>query len=391
MSPRRRRSLLSLAVLLVLAAVALAATVVVLRNRAPAEPDAGVRGASSDEDRSALPPAGRTGSSACTDPVGRRTWRVSWQTSATAIGVVLTPTAFESRAIDTASGDDWTDEGAREWQLRWTGSPISGPRYGSLITEKTARGPLRRLALERVPARFSPRYVTPDGGCTVFASPYGNGSADKREVAVIGDSLVSQLGPEPDPDGPTLMAAALPGDRVEVVGQGGRRWTQVPEGRPGIDGADLVMSDEIRGLRGASAQVVALGTNDTGWVSQAPDRAQFELRLSWVILHLSPLLDEVQASGQCTVVLTAEDRDVKYLQGNRAWYAEAAAEVNDLMRRRAAEDPDDGLRLWDWAAISAGHHTRDDDPWFGDDSVHLNAKGRRRYAAELARAASLCR
>jgi lysophospholipase L1-like esterase len=387
MSPRRRRSAVSLAVVLVLAAVAVATAFVAVRDRLPFSRDTAVRGAASGGDDTGLPPAGHSGSSSCTDPVGHRDWRVSWKTSASTIGVVLTPTAFESRATGASS---WTREEAKGWELRWTGPAIASPEFGSLVPEKTLRGPLTVLARERIPVRFSPRYVSPDGACTVFATPYGSGRADQREVAVIGDSLVAQLGPVPGPEGPTLVAAELPGDRVEVNGQGGRRWTQVPEGKADLDGANLVMTDEIRGLRGASSQVVALGANDIGWASQAPDRQQFDLRKAWVVLQLSPLLDEIQASGQCTVVLTAEDRNVTYVQGNEDWYAEAATEFNDLMRRRANEDPDDDLRLWDWAAISADHHTGDPDSWFTKDTVHLNPKGRQRYAEELARAAALC-
>jgi len=95
MSPRRPRTLVSLAVVLVLAAVAVAAGFVVVRDRLPFGREAAVRGAASGaEDDAGLPPAGRTGNSACTDPVGHREWRVSWKASASPIGVVLTPTAF---------------------------------------------------------------------------------------------------------------------------------------------------------------------------------------------------------------------------------------------------------------------------------------------------------
>lgn len=388
MSPGRRRSTVSLAVVLVLAAVAVAAGFLVVRDRLPFTRDAEVRGAASEgEDVAGLPAAGRSATSSCTDPVGHREWRVSWRTSASAIGVVLTPTAFESRATGESS---WADERAKGWELRWTGSTIPSPTFGSLISEKTLRGPFTVLARERTPVRFSPRFVTPDGACTVFATPYGGGRADQREVAVIGDSLVSQLGPVPGPEGPTLLAAQLPGDRLEINAQGGRRWTQIPDALPGLDASNLVMTDEIRGLRGASSQVVALGANDIGWVSQAANRQEYELRVAWVVLHLSPLLDEIQASGQCTVVLTAEDREVTYIQGNKDWYAEAAAEVNGLMRSRAADDPADDLHLWDWAAVSAAHHGGPDS-WFSKDTVHLSPVGRQRYAEELGKAASLCK
>jgi lysophospholipase L1-like esterase len=397
MSPRRRRPSLPFLVVLVLAAVAIGAGVLVVRNRLPAEPDAGVRKTSLDAGYPGLPAAGRNGESTCTDPVGRREWRVRWRTVASPIGVVLEPTAFESRATvavataGTPGTTGWTDESARAWLMRWSSTPLTTPKYGTLLPEKTAQGPLGLLrSSERTPARLSPRFVTPDGSCTVFTAPYASGTPGEPGVAVIGDSLVSQLGPVTSLDAPPLVTDRLPAYRVEVNGQGGRRWTSLPETQSGILAGDPVMIDEIRGLRGARAQVVALGTNDAGWVSQATDRQQFDIRLAWVLLHLEPVLEEIKASGQCTVVVTAQDREVSYLGAEEAPYAEAAAAVNDLLRKKANADPGDDLMLWDWAAISADHHAGDPDPWYGVDTVHLNETGRARYAEELAKAAERC-
>jgi lysophospholipase L1-like esterase len=390
MSPRRRRPLLAVATIVALAVVAVAAAVAVLRDGRPAERDAGVRGAAAtDPEGSAAQRAGATGDSTCTDPAGGREWRVSWRTAASPMGVVLTPTAFASRP--TGDGT-WTDEGAGTWELRWSLVPSPSPEFGTLLPEKTLRGTLPLLTAARTPVRFSPRFVSPDGSCTVFAAPYGTGDAGARRVAIIGDSLVGQLGPDADMNAPPLVATPLleRGQRVEVNGQGGRRWTDQPDAAPGLERANFVMTDEIRGLRGAEVQVIALGTNDAGWVTLAKDQQEYELRLAWVLLHLDPLLDELAASGQCTVLVTAEDRKVSYIGRDEAQFTRAAGEVNDLLRKRAAEDPDDNLRLQDWAATSAGHHTGDPEPWYLADTVHLNAAGRHRYAQELATAAGLC-
>jgi len=332
-----------------------------------------------------------SGESTCADPEGRREWRVGWRTAASGIGVVVTPTAFESRP----TGGAWADESARSWQLRWNLPPLKDPRFGTLMPEKAVDGDLPRLALERIPARLSPRFVTPDGACTVFATPYAYGGGDRPRVAVIGDSLVAQLGPDPrDLAGPPMITSRLlaAGWGVEVNGQGGRRWTRPPETTPGnVAWGDTVLVDEIRGLRGADAQVVALGTNDAGWVSMATGRADFDLRLAWVLLHLAPVLDEVAASGRCTVLVTAEDRKVTYLGNDEAQFTEAAREINALLREHAAKSPDDAVHLADWAQTSADHHTGDAEPWFGEDTIHLNEAGRATYADYLARAAEQCR
>jgi lysophospholipase L1-like esterase len=385
-----RRPVLALVTVLALVAVAVVAAVVVVRNRQPAEPDAGVQGAAADT-ALRLPEPGTTGRSSCTDPESRRDWRVTWETAASSIGVVVTPTALESRT----AGGAWTDESTRVWQLRWNLPRIEDPRFGTLMPEKAIDGALPRLALERIPARLSPRFVTPDGTCTVFATPYAYGGGDRGEVAVIGDSLVGQLGPDGDDlEGPSLVTDRLVagGWSVEVNGQGGRRWTRPPDARPGgLSWGDTTLVDEIRGLRGAKAQVIALGTNDAGWVSMAVGRQDFDLRLAWVLLHLAPILDEVESSGQCTVLVTAEDRKVHYLGSDEAQFTEAAHEINKLLRERAAKSPDDGVHLSDWAEVSADHHSGDADSWFGADTIHLNATGRATYADHLARAADACR
>ena len=273
--------------------------------------------------------------------------------------------------------------------------PLKDPRFGTLMPEKAVDGDLPRLALERIPARLSPRFVTPDGTCTVFATPYAYGGPDRPGVAVIGDSLVAQLGPDPDDlTGPPMITDRLLADGwgVEVNGQGGRRWTRPPDAKLGdLTWGDTVLADEIRGLRGAGGQVIALGTNDAGWVSMAESRADFDLRLAWVLLHLAPVLDEIEASGRCAVLVTAEDREVRYLGNDEAQFTEAAREINALLRERAAKSAADEVHLSDWAAASADHHTGDADPWFGEDTVHLNEAGRAEYADHLTGAARQCR
>src|SRR4029078_11537881 len=107
----------------------------------------------------------------------------------------------------------------------------------------------------------------------------------------------------------------------------------------------------------AGVHVVALGTNDAGWASMADSLSDFELRVAWVVLHLDPVIAEIAASGQCTVLVTAEDRKVSYINHDETLFARAADEINDLLRKRANADPDDGLRLLDWAANARGHPT----------------------------------
>jgi lysophospholipase L1-like esterase len=409
-------------VLVVLALTGAVAAALVL-TRTGLGPDSTVRGAASQG--GVLPEPGETGEATCADPAGGVEWRVRWRAQDGALGTEIVATGFASRALPgwtpspTASGeptgtytpagvpedtsgaatespeaddDGWVKRDLDNWQLRWRGNPRLS-EIGTLQVETDRRGTLAVLASVPVLADDSPRFITPDGSCTVFLLPFGEGKAEWPSVAVFGDSLVSQLGPDAsDLKAPGMLQERLlkKSVRPEVTGQGGRRWTPMPGKDQGIDGADQILWDEIRGLRGAEAHVVALGVNDAGWVSMAVDDNDFELRMAWVLLKLEPFLKEIQDSGQCTVVVTAGDRKMKYVGGDEDRYAEAATRINNLLRRLAAENPDDDLQLWDWASISSEHHVSDPESWFGSDTIHLNREGRTAYANQLTEAATLC-
>ena len=76
--------------------------------------------------------------------------------------------------------------------------------------------------------------------------------------------------------------------------------------------------------------------------------------------------------------------------GTEEDFARASRRLNDYLRRRVAGSGG-ALRLSDWAAASSGHHGEDPSPWFGPDTIHLNAAGRAAYADQLAAAPSRCR
>jgi lysophospholipase L1-like esterase len=238
-------------------------------------------------------------------------------------------------------------------------------------------------------------FVTPDGACTVYLAPFVTAAVETRNsVAVIGDSLVAQLYASEDGtatgSGWLLNRLTAAGSRAEIAGQGGRRWTIKPNIESGLAGADMSMLDEIRGLREARSMVIALGTNDAGWVALAENQEQYELRLAWVLLHLAPILDELRDHGHCTVLTTMATRNRTYLNAAPGQFEAAATRINDYLRQRADVDPNDRLRLWDWAAKANGHGTSDPQPWFGADTIHLNQVGHAPYADELTAAAALC-
>jgi lysophospholipase L1-like esterase len=260
------------------------------------------------------------------------------------------------------------------------------------------KGPLSTLALVKLDVGNSPRYVTPDGSCTVFIAPFVSAGANDSTVAVLGDSLVAQLYASQDgtiSGTGELLGRLEAGDhRTEINGQAGRRWTVAPgsepASEPGLERADVSMLDEIRGLRAARSMVIALGTNDAGWVALAPDAQQYQLRLAWVLLHLAPMLDELDSYGHCTVLVTMAERNKRYIDTPPGRFDDAARRINAYLHQRADANPHDRLKIWDWGAHADPHGTFDPQPWFGSDTIHLNSTGRAAYADDLTRAAALC-
>lgn len=423
-----RGALAALAVIALVAAIGV--VVITLRGNADQSP-AGARVRAANLQMSP-PTPGQTGAATCTDPVAAQEWRVTWRAGEAAApsssgapapdttqtsAVTLTPTGFAVRPLPTAPSKPrssvtgtaatpgstgatlpggWQSRDADRWLLRW--SPTPAETATAVANEEWVRmGPLATLAAIAMSARQDPRFVTPDGSCTVYLAPFGSGTAGTRNtVAVVGDSLVVQVyrsedGTETGP-GWLMNRLVRAGVRGEIAGQDGRRWTIKPDIGSHLEEAEASMFDEIRGLREARSVVIALGTNDAGWVALAPTQEQYELRLAWVLLHLAPILDELRDHGHCTVLATMATRNKTYINTAPGRFDTAAARINDYLRQRAGTqaDPKDRLRLWDWAAQADWHGTTDPQPWFDVDTIHLNPAGHAAYADGLASAATLC-
>jgi lysophospholipase L1-like esterase len=345
--------------------------------------------------------AAQTGASTCTDPVAAQQWRVSWKVSQQ-LGVL--PTALQSR---TLPGGAWQDRSGENWQLRWNQAPAENAGTDFAV-DHTVTAPLSGLSQVAVSASLSPRFVTPDGACSVYTAPFGPGAAGPGSVAVIGDSLVAQVVPaaatppvaassSPDSSapsvpnsspGPLRRALSDEGYRSQIDGQGGRRWVVPQEKTDALDLANGAMVDELRGLRSAGTVVVSLGTNDANYVSLAPNETDLESRLNWTLTGLEQTLDELAKNGHCTVLVTMAARG-KGSPGieNARQFELAAARINDLMRRKAEAEP--RLALYDWGTQGDQHPYGTAQAWFGPDTVHLSAVGLPVYVRALTEAAAL--
>jgi lysophospholipase L1-like esterase len=375
-----------------------------------------------------VPADGHVGTSTCVDPVHAREWRVTWRALATArpadsrspsiadalaeraatidlipTGFAVRPTAVSPTAVSPTTvrptAGAWRSTDLDRWELRWAPTPtevLSAQNQETWVRV----GPLAGLAGVPLSVAQDPRYVTPDGQCTVYLVPFvaGTAGADNR-VAVVGDSLVAQLSSprtvlgltDGDPSGAGALLQRLgAGHEVEIEGQPGRRWTARPDPPSALEGADATLRDELRGLRSARATVVALGTNDAGWVALASGPDQFEQRLAWVLTRLEATLDELAGQARCTVLATVAGRGRTYAGSAPGRYERATGRINALLRERATARPDDRLHLLDWARVADPHGRDDPEPWFGRDTIHLDRAGLTAYADALARGISLC-
>ncbi|MCE0540271.1 hypothetical protein LWF15_32730 [Kineosporia rhizophila] len=397
---RRHRS--TRAVLLVVAVGAVAAIAAVV----------GVRQLRTDPPPPWPAQAAQIGSSTCTDPSTNQQWRVSWEVSSE-LGV--RPTALHVRTLPNGA---WLDRANDRWQLRWNQAPaeVAGTDFA---WNHDLTAPLSGLSQVAVSASLSPRFVTPDGACTVYTAPFGPGAPGKGSVAVIGDSLIAQLVPaaatasgttvsaapgattpaqtsvvtptavpgEPA-TGPLLTALLDRGHRAQIDGQGGRRWVAAQEELDALELANGTMKDELRGLREAGSVVVALGTNDANWAGLAPDDVQFESRLSWTLENLQQTIDELAQRGHCTVLLTMAAQgkvNAGTPRGNR--FELTAARINALLKQKADAEP--RLALYDWGSQGDQHAFGTADSWFGADTVHLSPAGITAYSRALSEAADL--
>jgi lysophospholipase L1-like esterase len=333
------------------------------------------------------------------DPTATPTATTGAAETATGVPTIPATATASPTAAPTPAGPalpgGWQSRDLDRWLLRWTPTPAEAAV--AVRTEEWVRmGPLATLAALPMTALQDPRFVTTDGACTVYLLPFRGpvGADTDNTVAVIGDSLVAQLygssDRTPASTGPLLDRLVAQGDRAEISGQGGRRWGVKPDGLSSLEQADSVLLDELRGLREARSVVVALGTNDAGWVAHSTDREQYELRLAWVMTHLAPILDELRDHGHCTVLVTMAERNKSYGGSAPGTFDVAARQINDYLRTRANADPDDRLKLWDWGAHADPHGHLDPDPWFDNDTIHLKPSGFAHYADELTAASKLC-
>ncbi|WP_165966976.1 SGNH/GDSL hydrolase family protein [Actinomadura sp. 7K507] len=344
----------------------------------------------------AAPPdaSAATGTATCQGP--GVAWQVDYQTQDSAYGPVLTATAFQRR---TLPGGPWTDASAETWELRRDDLPSETPGG---FTEVES-GDLSTLQGIPVATYLSPRFVAPDGACTVYTHPFSNGSASQPKVVAVGDSLTASLNDATYNQ--THLQGYIEGNfntagiRAEVEGQSGKYWLAPPDSgglpRTGADKANYELRDEVRGLLAHDPDgfVIALGANDAGQVAWIADAGERQDRIDAAKAAIGQYVSELTAAGKCVVLITPPDNLAHYWGSDPWLYAWSAQQLTQEMRSLANASATDLVKLQDFAELSWNHHSYspgDPQVWFGSDDIHLNQVGRVVYTGEFTQAAQQC-
>ncbi|MFP3968969.1 SGNH/GDSL hydrolase family protein [Actinomadura fulvescens] len=337
------------------------------------------------------PAFAETGTQICQAP--GVAYRVTYEVNSSTYGPIAHATAFQRRTLPSGP---WTDASTQTWQLRWDhipsawDNPWSGPH-------RQEQGNLATLGPIQVATYLSPRYVAPDGACTVYLSPFANGTAGQPKIGVLGDSLTQSLNDssynQQHLQGYVQGNLNGAGRRAEVEGQGGRRWTPRP-GTADLVRADGYLLDEFRGLLQHDPQgyVISLGPNDGGHIALGGTDQERQARLDATISALRTIINEIRTSGRCAVFVTGPDNLADYLGANPWHYAAATQAINRELRAQANASATDDLKLQDFAALSFDHHTysQGQQAWFIADDIHLNATGKLHFTNAITQAASQC-
>lgn len=342
------------------------------------------------------------------------TWTATAHVADTYFGPLLTVTTMtktQGGSTVDAAGMTW------EWRTDSWFSPISPghPDYAQRLEWGSGEGWTHNIGPRRAKGAGedgwwgvepmtifrSPRVVSPDGGCTIYFSPFANidGQVAWPRVAVLGDSLTGQLFDPPEGPSPMqgLVESALNADSInaEVEGQGGRRWVRNPLGwlvwGVGYDATPLGVArtdllDEFRGLtqHDPDGYVVALGANDALGIALTPDAEQAAYRTD-THNQIMAVWNEMWAASDCFVVVTAPEHGNIY----DSQYASEAVGVNNLARWFSVTMPAE-IKVVDFATDASSHQYGSASPWFVSDNLHLNPAGRTAYTAAIRQAANLC-
>ena len=214
--------------------------------------------------------------------------------------------------------------------------------------------------------------LSPDGKCILFLSI---AAPPRHRVAVIGDSIFSDIAQ-------TAARDALGSDSYarswQIDAVPGNGWNSPPATWPGaVDGGWALSADRGLLVNRPSVVVAELGADDALRAVFAKATSKPALAgelLAGVSTAVNELIDEDSARVACTVLVTAPSFPIQ-IYGAGQSYLEQSELVNSVIRDQASRGGAK-VRVADWAAVSASHHTSSrSGVWFMPDDVHPNRAG----------------
>ncbi len=233
--------------------------------------------------------------------------------------------------------------------------------------------------------------LSPDGQCILYLSAVPTA---QHKVAVIGDSVFANIAQ-------TVVKTALGNESYaqswQISATSGNGWNATPVSWPlQVVGGDWAL-DSARGMAAShpSALVVELGADDAlraVFASALSDLPLVRQVLNGVSNNISEFIDQESSVVPCTVLVTAPSFETPIFGAGETYVTEADL-VNSIIKTQASQHRGEDVRLANWAALSASHHSpsgpaRD---WFtSGDNVHPNVAGQRALISLIHRVIGTC-
>jgi len=269
----------------------------------------------------------------------------------------------------------------RPWMLTWA-------------TANQAPATVRKLGPDIKNATFSAekmQMLSPDGKCILYLSAV---PTPPHRVAVIGDSVFANIAQ-------TVAKKALGAESYaqswQISATSGNGWNATPVTWPlkVVDGDWAI--DSARGLAESqpSVLVVELGADDAlrAVFASVTAHPKFARDLvTGVSKNIGELIDQESPQLPCTVLVTAPAFPTDLFGAGEAYVTEAVL-VNAAIREQALRHRKSDVRLADWAAFSAAHHSPvgPSKDWFAPgDNVHPNLAGEKALISLIHRVIKTC-
>ena len=330
---------------------------------------------------SAMPPLkGQSKIATCVVPGstgGSTKWFARYQVTdaATRPEIRLVSTGEKSSAPTSPAGT------LRPWVVSWT----APHRRAATVHRRGADIGTATFSTEKV------QLLSPDGKCILYLSAV---PTPPHRVAVIGDSVFANIAQ-------TVVKNALGSESYaeswQISATSGNGWNATPVSWPlKVVGGNWAI-DSARGLAAShpSVLVVELGADDAlraVFASAMSDPTLAREVLNGVSQNVGEFIEEESSIVPCTVLVTAPSFETPIFGAGQTYVTEADL-VNAIIKSQASLHRSADVRVANWAALSASHHSPSGPAkdWFtSGDNVHPNVDGQKALVSLIHRVIGTC-